>query len=215
MCLMQSTDSSPHSSCFLTKLRMNPCQVQRSCGLVFTSGSWECQNIECGDHRWVPLETVHPHSLMDLHSPGLWGCPLPTWPFSCVPEPLSSSPLLPELWALGRPAAAQSSGERRGLPSPAPTLGRPLPGRLLLTLPVLCVLRLPHTCCRRPASNLSAVRGGEGLGAEGRAVLREPRQDWSLCVCRGSRDVCFTGREEGSASLSPGGIFPRIWGSVG
>ena len=62
----------------------------------FHPGSWECQNIERGDHRWVPLETsvltvswtyVHQGSGDALSAPGL----SPMW------LNLSSSPLLPEL----------------------------------------------------------------------------------------------------------------------
>ena len=37
----------------------------------------------------------------------------------------------------------------------------------------------------------------KGWEAEGRAVPSEPRQGWSLHVCKGSRDVGLAGREEG------------------
>ena len=102
---------------------------------------------------------------MDLRAPGLWGCPLRTWPFSYVAEPQQLSTPAGALSTRKACSCAEQPGGEGTAPQPRPS---GVPCQDSPSSPSqCCVLGLSHACWRRPAPNLSAVTGGEGLGGRG------------------------------------------------
>ena len=208
---MQGTYSSPHSSCFLTSSGWTLVEFRGHVG-------WSSPRELGVSEYWAwrpslgPSGDIRPHSITDLHAPGLWECPLPTWPFSYVAEPQQLSTPAGALSARKACSHAEQRGGQGAAPQPRPS-----------GIPCQDGPSSPSQCC--VCSGFLMPAGGgllptcllwrveKGWEAEGRAVPSEPRQGWSLHVCKGSRDVGLAGRRRGArpclqevSSQEPGGL---------